>query len=202
MYKRMISLLVPLSALALLSACSAGSMAVGTAATVGIASAQEGGLSQAAEDLRIRAEINDLWFRHDTDMFRKVSMTVREGRVLLTGQVQDPDHRVHAVRLAWKPEGVSQVINEVRVEEGAGISGFAKDTLITTRLRAKLTFDADIDSLNYSIDTVNGAIYLMGVARNQTELDEVIAHARSLSQVREVVSYVRLDSDKAATDPE
>ncbi len=174
------------------TACTPFGLVAGAGATVGLAGAREGGLSQAAKDTRIQAYINDAWIRHDPDMFRRVDITVREGRVLLTGLVPKPEQRVDAVRLSWQAPGVSQVINEIRVQNSEGLTGFARDTLITSKLKAKIVFDRDVASVNYTVDTVSGVVYLMGVAQDQAELDRVISHARNLAYVREVVSYVRL----------
>lgn len=183
----------------ILSACTPVGLAAGAGATVGIASAQEGGVSQAGSDLRIKTEINDLWFRSNVDMFRKLNITVDQGRVLLTGVVQNPEHRVEAVRLAWQPKGVKQVINEIRVADGDGIPGYVRDTWITTQLRTKMTIDRDIQSINYSIDTVQGIVYLMGVARSREELNDVTEHARSIANVRQVVSYVKMLGEPVQT---
>lgn len=174
-----------------LSACSAVGMAAGAGAAVGIASQQEGGVSSAASDVRIKAMIADKWFKYKVDTFSKLSTTVNQGRVLITGVVQNPDDRVEAVRLAWQVDGVKQVINEIRVADSEGVPGFVRDTWITTRLRTALTFDKDVAAINYTIDTVQGTVYLMGVARSQAELDKVIDTARGISNVKQVVSYVK-----------
>lgn len=181
-----------------LGACSTVGSISGAAAEGGKAAAQEGGIQRAWTDTRIQAEINDLWFQQDLDMFRKLDLTVNEGRVLITGVVQNPEHRVEAVRLAWKPEGVKQVINEIRVAESQGFSGFARDTWATTRLRTAITLDRKIQSINYSIDTVQGIVYLMGIAQNQGELERVIQTARTIPDVKQVISYVRIKGQKAS----
>lgn len=177
------------------SGCTPIGAAVGAGATLGTAAAREGGIGQAWTDTRIRAYINDAWFRYNTDIFRKLDLTVREGRVLITGQVQKQEHRVDAVRLAWQAPYVRQVINEIRVENSDGISGYARDSWISTQLRTKMIFDREIQSINYSFDCVAATVYLMGVARDQEELDRVISHARGISYVKEVVSYVRMRTD-------
>lgn len=173
------------------AACSPLGLAAGAGASLGIAASKEGGISSAASDLRIKAEINEKWFAYNVDTFRKLSTTVDQGRVLMTGVVQNPDDRVEAVRLAWQVSGVKQVINEIRVADSEGVQGFVRDGWISTRLRTALTFDKDISSINYSIDTVQGNVYLMGVARNQAELDAVIRHARNIPGVNQVISYVK-----------
>ncbi len=189
--KPSVILFVGLIALSL-GGCSLAGVATGAGATVGVAASQEGGLSKAATDARIQLQINELWFSHDIEMFRKIDMTVNQSRVLLTGVVQNPEHRVEAVRLAWQPKGVAQVINEIRIAESAGIVGFARDAWITGRLRTALTFDKDVLSINYSIDTVQGSVYLMGFAQNRLELNRVIETARTIPNVVAVVSYVKL----------
>lgn len=186
------SSLILLAAILVLPACTGLGIATGVGASAGVAAAQEGGIGGAVTDTRIRLQINELWFRHDVDMFRKVGLTVNQGRVLLTGTVQNPEHRVEAVRLAWQPEGVKQVINEIRVADSDGITGFARDAWITTRLRTQITFEKNVLSINYSIDTVSGIVYLMGVARSQQELNKVIQIARTIPDVKQVVSYVKL----------
>lgn len=175
-----------------LNACTAVGLATGAAATTGIAAAQEGGLNRAVSDARIRIMINDAWLKYDIDTFAKLSTTVKNGRVLITGVVQEPEHRVEAVRLAWQVEGVKSVINEIRVADSEGVIGFAKDTWISTRLRTEMMFDRDVQSINYTIDTVQGVVYLMGYAQSQLELNDVIEHARTIPDVKQVVSYVKL----------
>ncbi len=182
------------------SACSPIGLAAGAGATLGIAAAKEGGISSAATDLRIKAMISERWFSYKVDTFTKLNLTVDQGRVLITGTVQNPDDRVEAVRLAWQVNGVKQVINEIRVANSEGVSGFVKDGWITTRLRTAMTFEKNIQSINYSIDTVNGTVYLMGVARSQEELDRVIGLARTIPNVKQVISYVKPLGQQVQTD--
>ena len=182
----------------LMTACTPVGVATGAAATTGAAAVREGGISTAVSDLKIQAEINDLWFQYDIKTFAKLDLTVNQGRVLVTGVVQDPEDRVEAVRLAWQPKGVKQVINEVQLSEGGGLISYARDSWISTRLRTALTIDRNIQSINYSIDTVMGIIYLMGVAQNQAELNRVIETARTIPDVKRVVSYVKLVGEPVA----
>lgn len=183
-----------------LANCSAVGLATGAVAVTGISAAQEGGIDRAFTDAKIKTLINEAWFQYNVDAFRKLSTTINHGRVLITGVVQDPEHRVEAVRLAWQAKGVRQVINEIQVADSEGITGYVKDTWITSRLRATLTFDRAVQSINYSIDTVQGIIYLMGVAQNQTELNHVIEKARTISGVKKVVSYVKLAGEPLSED--
>lgn len=175
--------------------CSPLGAAVGVGA-VGVTAAQtEKGFRRSVSDTEIRIAINDRWFQADEEMFRKVNLQVQEGRVLLSGNVRLPEQRVEAVRLAWQAPGVREVINEIEVNDTSGLSDLARDIWISTELKAALVFDDQVSSIDYSIETVNQVIYLMGVARTQAELDRVIGHAKDIAYVRRVVSYVLLVDD-------
>lgn len=191
-------ILLSTCSLMLASACTPLGMATGAAAGVGTAASKEGGIGGAFTDAGIKAKINDAWLQYDISTFSKLSTTVNQGRVLLTGVVQDPEDRVEAVRLVWQVPGVRQVMNEIRVSDSEGAPGFVRDTWITTRLRTALTFEKNVQSLNYSIDTVQGVVYLMGVAMNQPELDKVTQIARTIPNVKQVVNYVKMVGEPIA----
>lgn len=184
--------LLSLSALMIASACTPLGLATGAAATAGTAASKEGGIPGAVSDAGIKGRINEAWFQYDITTFSKLSTTVNQGRVLLTGVVQQPEHRVEAVRLVWQVPGVKQVINEIRVADSEGLPGFVRDNWISTRLRTEITFAKEVSSLNYTIDTVQGVVYLMGVAMSQRELDRVIEIARTIPNVKQVVSYAKM----------
>lgn len=178
-----------------MSACDPVSLGLGAGASVGLAGAQERGLRGAASDLKIRAEINALLLKHDFDLFSAIDLTVVEGRVLLAGTVRNADARVEAVRLAWQVENVKEVINEIHITDSTSIIDAARDLWISTQLKARITLDRDIQAINYAIETVNGVVYIMGLAQTDAEMERVVNHARNLSYVRRVVSYARLKSD-------
>ena len=169
--------------------------AVGAGATAGVAATEERGIKGAVSDTSIRAEINHYWLQKDEKLFADCNLQIQEGRVLVTGAVKDPDTRAEAIQLAWKAKGVREVINEVEVTNQGGIGNYARDTAIVTELRSRLLFAKDIQSVNYSIESVNGVVYMLGVAQNQTELDKAINIARNVNYVRRVVSHVLLKDD-------
>ena len=152
----------------------------------------ERGIGGAVSDVQIKAGINKKWFDADGDISKRLSMTVNEGRVLITGQARDQAQKMEASRLAWEVEGVQEVINEAKVIGSETIASYAHDTWISTKLRTFLTFDSEVAGRNYTIDTMGGVVYLMGAARTQAELDRVTEHARTISGVQKVISYVRV----------
>lgn len=181
-----------------LSGCGPVGLAAGAGSAVGVAAAQEGGIRGAVTDDAIQLQIADLWFKRDLKMFSKLSATVKEGRVLVTGSVPTADMRVEAIRLVWQAQGVKQVLNEITVDEGGGVSGAMIDSWITTNLKTKLMLDKYIQSINYNVDTVGGNVYLMGVAQDQNEMNRVMNYARNIDHVKNVVSYVRLRYENPA----
>lgn len=169
---------------------------VWAAPTVGVAAVQERSIGNAVDDLIIRAELNQIFFEDSVDLLQSVSFNVIEGRVLLKGLVKNQDTRIHALELAWKASGVREVINEIQVTDQGGIVNYARDTWISTQLTAEIMFDIDISAINYNVETINGVIYIVGIARDQAELDKVIGHARRIKIVKQVVSHVILKSDQ------
>ena len=174
------------------TACSPIGLAVGAGATVVRASQTERGLKGSAEDLQTRAEVLHYLFQKDVDLFGAVSVSVTQGRVLLTGKVKGPKDRIEATKHAWKATGVAEVINELQVIDRSSIADHAKDILINKSLQARLLVDQEIKFINYTVDTVNGTVYLFGIAQNHEELERVIAVVRQTNYVENIVNYVTI----------
>ena len=163
---------------------------IGAGATVGTAAMEERGIAGVTDDAALRIRLNGLFSGKDERLWRKVGLQVYMGRVLLTGAVETEDMRAEAVRLAWSAEGVKEVINEMQIAQSGGATGFARDTWITTLLTSALLFDKDVSSINYSVESVGGIVYLIGLAQDRAELNRVMNHARGMSYVKKVVNYV------------
>lgn len=188
-----LALVALLAAAPALSGCVG--MVIGAGATAGVAASEERGIEGAAEDAKIRAEINEAWFRHNVDMYSKVTLAISEGRVLLTGVVPTEQVREDAVRLTWQVAGVREVYNELLVQEGNGFIDNARDLRIQQEIKSRMLFDGEIANINYTVDVTNGTVYLLGIAQSDAELNRVIGHAREVSAVKNVISYVRLKTD-------
>ncbi len=183
---------VLLAALAALPLGGCTPLVLGGAAVGATVVAQERSASDAVSDTVIQANINKSFLEHDVEIFQRTDISVVEGKVLLTGIVPEPQDRLDAARLAWQVEGVREVINEIDVKDRSTLSDAARDSWITAKLRSRIAFDSGIYSINYTIDTVNQRVFLMGVAQDQAELDRVVAHARNIDYVRAVIPYVRM----------
>ena len=174
---------------------------VGAVTTTGLAIAEERTVGDAVEDLSIQAELNHLFFQDDLDLYNDVSISVVEGRVLLKGSVPTHEDRIRASWVARQASGIREVINEMQVTAGGGIFDYARDRWISLRLDTKLLFDFDILSVNYDIETVNGTVYIFGIAQDEEELEKVKAHARSIEGVKHVVSHVMMKDDPRRPAP-
>ena len=172
-----------------LSGC-AGAV-VGGAAAVGTAAYQERGVQGVARDMATATKVRVNLISAGEEYITGVSVEVYEGRVLLTGTLDDEGKRAEAVRIVWKTEGVKDVINEIQTVKSS-LRDLAKDSWVTAQLKSKITFDEKIMAINYSIETVNGIVYLIGIAQNQEELDRILAHARGIDYVRRIISHVRV----------
>jgi osmotically-inducible protein OsmY len=169
---------------------------LGTSAAAGLNIAEERTMGSAVDDATIWTRIkNDLLQKDINNLFAHVGITVTEGRVLVTGYVADPQMRLEVIKIAWKQRGVKEVINELRVEVPTGqtaVKDYSKDAWITTQLKSKLLFNAAVRSVNYSVETIEGTVYLIGIAQDKDELDLVTNIAGTIKYVQKVVSYVRL----------
>lgn len=168
---------------------------IGSGAVVATAAMEERGLKGAAKDAVTHARVSEQLIQFSELLYRKVGIEVTEGRVLLTGQVKAPQMRVDAVRLAWLAADVKEVINQIQVTDRNSFADYARDSWVTTQLVGKLLVDKRVQSINYTVETVGGIVYLMGIAQDQAELDRVTNHARNLGYVRKVISFVRLKND-------
>ncbi|MBI2585163.1 MAG: BON domain-containing protein [Rhodospirillales bacterium] len=164
---------------------------VGGAAAVGTAAYQERGVQGVARDLATATKVRTELLNAGETYVTGVGVEVYEGRVLLTGTLATEAMRANAAGLAWKTEGVKDVINEIQLH-ASNLRDLARDSWITTQLQSKLTVDKQILAINYSVETVNGIVYLIGIAQSQDELDRVIAHARGINYVRQIISHVRV----------
>lgn len=177
-----------------LSACAPALVGVGTAAVA--ASSTEKGFSTSVSDGVIRTKLSDKYLRNDVDLVQAVSISVNEGAVLLTGNVETQDKKINATRLAWEIKGVREVVNELNVSSNTSIKNKAKDFAAAAQLRLKIIGDGDVSSLNYSIDVVDGVVYLSGVAETQEERARVVALAQELPFAKKVIDYIILSSDR------
>ena len=187
------SLLQALLVLGLLTVPLSGcvGLVVGAGASAGVAALEERSAKTIANDTTTATKIRLNLVNANEKLMTGIGVEVYEGKVLMTGIVPTEALRAEAIQLAWKVEEVKDVYNEIQIADSSLVD-IAKDSWITTKLTSSLTFDRDIQAINYNIETVNGVVYLIGLAQNQAELDRVINHARDISGVQRIINHVRV----------
>ena len=178
----------------LFSGCAPAVVGVGTAAVA--ASSTEKGITTSVSDGLVFTKIQDNFLKTDATLSQFVDVTVNDGAVLLTGKLKTPEEKVLATKLTWEVRGVSEVVNEIQVTDKSSIKDVAKDLAASAQLRGKLIADTNVSSLNFSIDVVNGTVYLSGVANDAEEMNRVVSHARELRFAQQVVNYITLRIDQ------
>jgi osmotically-inducible protein OsmY len=158
----------------------------------GYAANQERGAGGSVDDFTIKTNIQNAWLKTNPLMQRDLSVTVYEGRTLLTGAAPNPEFKAQAKEVASRVPGVRAVYDEIEVTAPESAWESTKDTWITSRVRTELAFNPDIRSVNYTIETANKSVYLIGSARSQAELDIATNAARTTPEVKRVVSYVEV----------
>ena len=131
----------------------------------------------------------------DKKYFLSVKSKVLDGKIFLTGKVDDPEEKLQITKLAWEIKGVRSVRNDIKIKEEFNFTQSAKDVLITSQLRTALIFNKNIKATNYQIDTYKKKIYVYGIALTSEERDLVISEAKEILDVENVVASILLVED-------
>jgi len=188
--------------IAAVSACTPVGVVAGIGATVGAATIDERGLAGTADDTRIRAEINGAWAGDSLSAYTGVGLMVHEGRVVLTGTVDNLTLQNKAVSLARGVDGGKVVYDHIHINPDSGIGNYAEDSRIVAKMRRAIFFDTDIISLNYNLDASAHTLFIQGIAQSQDEKQRVLAHARDISGVRNIVDYIRIKDPEPIKKPD
>ena len=131
----------------------------------------------------------------DKKYFLSVKSKVLDGKIFLTGKVDDPEEKLQITKLAWEIKGVRSVRNDIKIKEEFNFTQSAKDILITSQLRTALIFNKNIKATNYQIDTYKKKIYVYGIALTSEERDLVISEAKEILDVENVIASILLVED-------
>ena len=127
--------------------------------------------------------------------FISVDSEVLDGRIFLSGKVDEPEEKIKITKMAWETKGVRSVKNAITIKGQTNFKSTAKDILITSQLRSALIFNQKTKSRNYTLETINKNIYIFGIAMDQEEKKEVINEANKIYDVKEVIPSIYLASE-------
>jgi len=128
----------------------------------------------------------------DKKYLLSVSTKVLDGRIFITGKVDNPEEKLKITKLAWETKGARSVRNDIKIKEEFNFKESAKDVLITSQLRSAMIFNKKIKATNYQIDTYKQKIYIYGIALTSDEKDEVIKETKEISNVEDVIASIIL----------
>jgi len=125
----------------------------------------------------------------------KLSVKVLDGRIFLSGKVDEPEEKLKITKIAWETKGARSVKNNIAIKQKFSFKNFTKDVLITSQLRTALIINKNVSSANFNIDTINQKIYVFGIAQDENEKREIIQEAKQIVDVKEIVTSILMVSD-------
>ena len=135
----------------------------------------------------------------DKKYFLSIQSEVLDGRIFLSGKVEEPEEKIKITKMAWETKGVRSVKNAITIKGQSNFKSTAKDILITSQLRSALIFNKRTKARNYTLETVNKNIYIFGIAMDEEEKKEVINEANKIYDVKEVIPSIYLASELSRT---
>ncbi len=127
--------------------------------------------------------------------FLSIQVEVLDGRIFVTGKVDEPEEKIKITKLAWETKGVRSVKNAIAIKGQSNFKSAAGDVIITSQLRTAIFFNRKIKSSNYTLETINKKIYIFGIAFDEDEKKEVIKEAKSIYNVEQIVPTIYLVSE-------
>ena len=135
----------------------------------------------------------------DKKYFLSIQSEVLDGRIFLSGKVDEPEEKIKITKMAWETKGVRSVKNAITIKGQSNFKSTAKDILITSQLRTALIFNKKTKARNYTLETVNKNIYIFGIAMDENEKKEVINEANKIYDVKEVIPSIYLATELSRT---
>ena len=170
--------------------CSPAGILGSGAATGMVVAEGDRTLGTVVDDATIKINIAAKFINSSDNLFVDVSTNVLEGRVLLTGLVDNQEIRIDAVRRVWEVEGVNEVVNEIQIGNRASLKEYAQDVWITAQVRGLAAKTIGLRSIAYNFETIQGKVYVVGITSRPEQLEAVIDVAKTVKGVTEIVNYV------------
>ena len=147
------------------------------------------------DDTIMQKNLNARLALTDKKYFLSIQSEVIDGRIFLSGKVDEPEEKIKITKMAWETKGVRSVTNAISIKGQSNFKGTAKDILITSQLRSALIFNKKTKARNYTLETINKNIYIFGIAMDEEEKSEVINEANKIYDVENVIPSIYLVSE-------
>ena len=156
----------------------------------------ERSMGDVIDDATIKVNIAAKFLNAGNNLFVNINTSVLEGRVLLTGLVNNQEIRIDAVRLVWEVEGVKEIINEIEIGNRSTLKDYASDLWINTQARGVAAKTVGIKAITFNFETIKGKIYIAGISTRPDLLDEMVSALKNIKGVNEIVNYVVIKEKK------
>ena len=170
--------------------CSPANVLATGGSTAMVVAEGDRSFGSVVDDATIKVNIAAKFLNAGSNMFVEINTTVLEGRVLLTGLVDDQETRIEAVRLVWETEGVNEVINELEIGNRDTLKDYATDLWINTQARAVSAKIVGLRVVGYNFETINGKVYVAGITNKPEQLESLVESLKTIKGVKEIVNYV------------
>ena len=147
------------------------------------------------DDTIMQKNLNARLALTDKKYFLTVQSEVIDGRIFLSGKVDEPEEKIKITKMAWETKGVRSVKNAISIKGQSNFKSTAKDILITSQLRSALIFNKKTKARNYTLETINKNIYIFGIAMDEEEKKEVINEANKIYDVKDIIPSIYLANE-------
>jgi osmotically-inducible protein OsmY len=151
------------------------------------------------DDTIMQKNLNARLALADKKYFISIQSEVLDGRIFLSGKVDEPEEKIKITKMAWETKGVRSVKNAITIKGQSNFKSTAKDIFITSQLRTALIFNKNTKARNYTLETVNKNIYIFGIAMDAEEKKEVMNEANKIYDVKEVIPTIYLATELSRT---
>ena len=178
-----------------INACTpVGILGTGAGSAMVIAEGERS-MGSVIDDATIKVNVAAKFINSEDNLFVDVGTTVLNGRVLLTGLVDNQEIRIDAVRRVWEVEGVQEVINEIQIGNRASLKEYANDVWINTQAKGLAAKAVGLRVVAYNFETIQGKVYIAGITSRPEQLDDLINAVKTIKGVKEIVNYVIIKKD-------
>ena len=192
-YKKFINKILQLIIISLLAfnySCSPTGILASGGSTAMVVAEGDRSFGTVVDDATIKVNISAKFLNAGNNLFVDINTTVLEGRVLLTGLVDNQEIRIDAVRIVWEVEGVKEVINEIEIGNRDTLKDYASDLWISAQARAVAAKTIGLRAVGYNFETIKGKIYVAGVTTRPEQVESLIEALKTIKGVKEIINYV------------
>lgn len=183
---KVISLMVVILSL---NSCSS---AVSVGAFIGNAGTSSKGIKKSFSDTYLKTKVLAKISLLDIKNIANISVNVSRGTILYTGYVMSAEKRLLIVKKTWEVEGVKKIINELKIDDDVPLSRRTNDFILRSKISTRLLFKSGINSNNFSVDVVDGEVYVIGLANNINEKTETERFLSSMTDIKKLITIIEI----------